>query len=218
MKVLLAPMLAPGHGVGHLRRCLDLAERLGESAAFVTGVEEHEPLADMIGAWPRVRAGAGECALVVADRFKTSRGAYLRLAAMGPVVGIDEGGPARQWMSALVDTPLLLGNLDAAGLLDLPPRRSRPGPASIERVLVSFGGEDPAGITGPVVHALLEQRLFEARQITLVQGPRFAPARWPEGVRVLVSPHRLRDRLHEYDLVVTAFGLTCFEALRELIL
>ncbi len=46
-----------------------------------------------------------------------------------------------------------------------------------------------------------------------MQGPRFAETRWPDGVAVLLRPDRLRDRLHEYDLVITAFGLTCFEAL-----
>ncbi len=215
MTVLLAPLLAGGRGTGHVRRCLDLAERLGDRAAFVTGLDAEEPLAGMLGSWPRVAAGSrvNGGALVVADRFRTGRDAYLRLAAMGPVVGIDEGGPARRWMSLLIDTPLRGGAAAASALLELPPRRRPVPPARFERVLVSFGGEDPAGITGPLVRLLLSRRMFAPGQITIVQGPRFAETRWPDGVAVLVSPERLRDRLHEYDLVLTAFGLTGFEAL-----
>ncbi len=219
MNVLLAPLLARGHGTGHLRRCLALAERLGGRAAFVTGVDPEEPMADSLAAWPRVRAGAaGQApALVVADRRATDLAAYRRLAAMGPVVGVDEGGPARRWMSFLIDTPLsgrTGANLRSASFLDLPQRRRGPGPAAIRQVLVSFGGEDPAQLSSPVAAALVEQRLFEPRQITVVRGPCFAGAAdWPAGVQVLESPENLRERLHQYDLVLTAFGMTCYEAL-----
>jgi 2-polyprenyl-3-methyl-5-hydroxy-6-metoxy-1,4-benzoquinol methylase len=218
MKVLLAPLLVRGGGTGHLRRCLDAAGRLAGRAAFVTGIDGDEPLADSLGAWPRVAAGAtaGGPALVVADRRRTSASAYRRLRALGPVVGIDEGGPARRWMTCLIDTLPFGGrgaNLQGLDLLDLPERRRPAGNGPPRRVLVSFGGEDPAGLSLPVLRDLVRGGLFAPGQIAVVQGPRFEPVDWPAGISVLVDPPRLRDLLHEYDLVLTSFGLTCYEAL-----
>jgi 2-polyprenyl-3-methyl-5-hydroxy-6-metoxy-1,4-benzoquinol methylase len=158
-----------------------------------------------------------------------------------PVVGLDEGGPARRYCSYLIDTfPAYRqrhsANLAALSLMDLParpsmgrravgqstpPQRSERSP--VERkplvrippgnVLISFGGEDPADLSSLLLELLLHRGFFEPRQITVVQGPYFKRRRWPEGVNVLRNADDLKSMLGAYDLLFCSFGLTTYEAL-----
>jgi 2-polyprenyl-3-methyl-5-hydroxy-6-metoxy-1,4-benzoquinol methylase len=79
------------------------------------------------------------------------------------------------------------------------------------KILVSFGAEDPAGLSLPAVRALAAA--FSGK-ITLV-APAWDPGEGavPPGVRVLGALPGLKERFAEYDLLVTHFGLGAFEAL-----
>ncbi|MDR1108380.1 MAG: class I SAM-dependent methyltransferase [Spirochaetaceae bacterium] len=172
-----------------------------------------------------------EWALIIVDRFKTSPEELRIWSAWGPLLGLDEGGPGREGFDFLLDLlPGLPGralpNNAAPELLPLPKTR-RPsfftaryageGPVSGGipaplKVLVSFGAEDPAGLSLPAARALINPPITE---ITLLLGGLNKDAAPPEqpGLRVLRNPGELRERLAGYDLVVTHFGLTAFEAL-----
>jgi 2-polyprenyl-3-methyl-5-hydroxy-6-metoxy-1,4-benzoquinol methylase/spore coat polysaccharide biosynthesis predicted glycosyltransferase SpsG len=83
------------------------------------------------------------------------------------------------------------------------------------RVLISFGQEDAAGLGLAAAAALAAKNARGLLDITLLRGaldPRRAvPA--PEGVRAPGTIPRLGERLAEYDLLVTHYGITAFEAL-----
>ena len=89
-----------------------------------------------------------------------------------------------------------------------PPSRGAP-----RRILVSFGGEDPAGLTSRMLDALVSRLGVSRERLTVVEGPLFRRHEWPQGIAVLRSPERLADLLAGFDLVITSFGLTTFEAL-----
>jgi SAM-dependent methyltransferase len=145
---------------------------------------------------------------VVLDKFQTSLEEAASWSALAPLIGIDEGGPGRNSFEFLID---LLPprrrrvsdppNSSDPSLLPLPLNR-RPSFTDRGRplrVLVSFGAEDAAGL-GPRVAGALEK----------VAGPC--------GLAIaLVKPDspipRLRERLADYDVLVTHFGLAAFEAL-----
>ena len=178
--------------------------------------------------------------LVVLDR-RSSAVEQLRRFSPTPVVGLDEGGPARRYCSYLIDTfPTYRqkhgANLAALSLLDIPARRpagsraERPAahtgltqtgptqPRPLVRippnsVLISFGGEDPADLSGRLLELLLGKRCFQPRQITVVQGPYFQRQHWPAGITVLRNPADLKSMLGAYDLLFCSFGLTTYEAL-----
>lgn len=188
--------------------------------------------------------------LVVFDRKTTPLELFFVLARECCSIGIDEGGPARRYMSYLFDILPFDdrghgANESGAGFLELPsavksrPVLTDPGtPGSISgssnpagknagrgephsgtnrrsafgRVLVTFGGEDPAGLTEKTVRALVRHRLLEPGALTAVKGPLFRQLSVPEGVSVLESPRDLRERLAEFDLVITSFGITAYEA------
>jgi 2-polyprenyl-3-methyl-5-hydroxy-6-metoxy-1,4-benzoquinol methylase len=175
---------------------------------------------------------------IILDRFKTSPDDYAYWAALGPLIGIDEGGPCRERFDFLLD--LLPGppgasppNYFLPGLLTLPGKRkesffSSGGEFSAERpvkILVSFGAEDPQGLTVPAALALLPDNPNENGNVavTAVFGPRYNQDRGGAeehrrtlenaGITVMENIPGLGEYLGEFDLVITHFGLTAFEAL-----
>ncbi|MDR1565881.1 MAG: methyltransferase domain-containing protein [Treponema sp.] len=159
---------------------------------------------------------------IILDRFRTPVKEFAAWSALGPLIGIDEGGPCRKDFDFLID--LLPGfpgavqaNITAPALLRLP-RNRRPSffparefsPQNRFRVLVSFGAEDALGL-GPAAARTLAAWAPGCLDIALAAPSRPGPL--PEGVRVLGRVPKLRDELAAYDLLVTHFGLTCFEAL-----
>jgi biotin carboxylase/2-polyprenyl-3-methyl-5-hydroxy-6-metoxy-1,4-benzoquinol methylase len=162
--------------------------------------------------------------LVVLDR-RASTEEQLRRFLPVPVLAIDEGGPARAFASYLIDAlPGLpregwcrwkVGqppNLQTLSLLELPERKGVLR-FPCRRVLVSFGGEDPADLSGALLETLLDRALLAPQSLTVVEGPFFRRHSWPPGVHVVRAPEALRQLLPEHDLVFTSFGLTTFEAL-----
>lgn len=145
---------------------------------------------------------------VVLDNRESDRYLYDKLADIAPVIAIDEGGFARSYASYLID---ILPNLTITkpnhfnpGLLNLPDKqRESPGR---KKILVTFGGQDPYFLTGRVVDSLKES--FD---LTTVIGPLFKTRDF--GVKKIDNPESLKDILHKYDLVITSFGLTAYEAI-----
>jgi 2-polyprenyl-3-methyl-5-hydroxy-6-metoxy-1,4-benzoquinol methylase len=117
-------------------------------------------------------------------------------------------------------------NRNAPAFLPLPKNRRHP-PFTFQespplRILVSFGAEDPRRLSVPTVKALLPppDRLTGDVEITLVQGGlnRDSLEKIMNDAGCSVTVRRdvpnLREELARFDLVVTHFGLTAFEALR----
>jgi 2-polyprenyl-3-methyl-5-hydroxy-6-metoxy-1,4-benzoquinol methylase len=244
VKVLLVPSIRAAMGSGHLRRCLHLARIFGPDSAVLLEALEHalgsgpgllrgvapprgsaaQTLLDPLGLDPapcRIleRYDAAEpWDLVILDRRRSEVEQVSRFSPV-PVVGLDEGGPARLYCSYLIDTFPTWGqkhgaNLAASSLLDLPLRRAESRPRiPPDRVLISFGGEDPADLSSRLLGILLGRKFFEPRQITLVQGPYFRRRQWPAGITVLRNPPDLKSTIGSYDLLFCSFGLTTYEAL-----
>lgn len=219
--VLLSPDLRYGRGTGHLMRCLEIASRRPDRYVLhipnppAPGNRSREELThlDGLGAarvesrpapWPDYEA-------VVYDRRSAEAA---ELCEQSISIGVDLGGTARARADYLLDSlpmPRTFGrpNRFASGLRSAPHRR-RETPDEIQSVLLSFGGEDPTGLTGTLAAKL--RRAFRSLHVTLVKGPANNTS-MPPGFDVLVAPSNLKERLADYDLVVTSFGLTAFEAL-----
>ncbi|MCF7937250.1 MAG: methyltransferase domain-containing protein [Spirochaetales bacterium] len=85
-------------------------------------------------------------------------------------------------------------------------------PAIGTRILISFGGDDPAGLTEKTARALHDRGIDMQRQVTIATGARYSgeiPAGYFEH---LDSPTSLRELIAGYDLVITSYGLTAYEA------
>jgi len=166
---------------------------------------------------------------IVLDRFKTPRKEFDFFSGFAPVIGIDEGGPFRNRFDFLIDLlPSIReakANLFSPALLSLP-RNRRPvdtgetTPGSPFRILISFGAEDSVGL-GIAAARSLSGFLARAKaerpfEITLVSPipPHNTQYEIEElfGITVLGRIPYLGERLAEYDLFVTHFGIGAFEA------
>lgn len=102
--------------------------------------------------------------------------------------------------------------------LQLPHHRREEFPSRISKILVSFGAEDAHGLSLPLLRGLLDR--YPECQISLVIGPRnknipeeTKQKLLQQGVQVLEAPENLSEKIFTYDLVITHYGLTAFEAL-----
>jgi 2-polyprenyl-3-methyl-5-hydroxy-6-metoxy-1,4-benzoquinol methylase len=197
----------------------------GRTAIFVPGMEDRPELYRLVEELrppgtgiirdPRELA-KGSWDFTIWDRRETDTEELRRWISLGVPVGIDEGGAARQIFPILVDTfpiPPEQGspNIADPGFLPQPAHRREP-PESFKRVLISFGGEDPARLTEKMTAWLLDEGRFSPEDLTVVIGPLFGDRTVPEGVGTLQSPENLAELLADYDLVFTSFGLTAYEA------
>ncbi len=237
--ILLVPSVSKGNGSGHLVRCLSLARALGARASVYVPESPEEgsrgacwTAAELSLSYARELAGASLLTalpsasrrspwdLIVLDRRATSLPELAAWERYAPVLSIDEGGEARQRAQYLLDIlprhPRAGGgepNRASRGLLDLP-RNRRAKPREFRRILVSFGGEDGYGLTLSLARILLAEGLALPEDLTIVSGAlrRGAPPLGLDGVTVLGPVQDLKEHLARYDLVLTQFGLTAFEA------
>ena len=146
--------------------------------------------------------------LLILDNRESDLELYNTLKKIAPVVGIDEGGSTRDYVPYLID---ILPNLQKTeanysniGLLDLPNKEQKIN--GDQSILITFGGQDPYNLTQVAVN-----KLKDKYDITTVIGPLFSIKDF--GVKKIEHNNNIKDQLRNYDLVVTTYGLTAFEAI-----
>ncbi|MDR1748286.1 MAG: methyltransferase domain-containing protein, partial [Spirochaetaceae bacterium] len=232
--VLCVPSVVQGRGTGHIRRCVSIASALGGDILIPenSGISNIAELlvSPALGDTAlledfRIRntpGRAGEYSLIVADLFSMERdgdragvpGAR-ELSSLAPLAALDEGGKFHCYCDYLADIIpsseiSRRANSVNPGFITLPRNRREAFPARIDRVLVVIGGEDPAGFTVPA--ALTFASLGCDVDAILNAVPPGASVSSASPVRWLKEVPCLREKLAEYDLVVTHYGFTAFEA------
>lgn len=219
--VLFYPSTEKGHGTGHLRRCLKLA---AETKSFVyvpenSGLAETENLvkeaiynglseAQIIRKFPEVN----EFALIVTDLFKSDSQVMEKLRGCAMVASLDEGGESHLLSDYILDVIPSYNlsrpsNLNEPAFIERAANKKAEKVCRINKILVCVGGEDPSCLCN------LAAKFFSktGTEITVVSSG-VAEENKIEGVTYCSSIPGLKDKLYEYDLVVTHYGLTAFEA------
>ncbi len=239
ISILLIPSVGRGNGTGHLRRCIELAVKFHNhpeiKCALYTGLPylDHDQYSDQ-EIQKLITAKKAEPLeiidsinpedwdICIFDERETSAKKLHNFSGKTLSIGIDEGGNARDYFDYLIDILPNMEesepNISSVGFLNLP----EPANSSSERffnlkaddrILISFGGEDREGLSLKMITMIDDAGIFKTEQLTVVKGPMFSGQSFPESVNVLDCPPDLRMLIPEYDLVVTSFGITCFEAL-----
>jgi len=178
--------------------------------------------------------------MIILDRFRTPAKEFsfwsgLSERSSAALIGIDEGGACRNRFDFLIDLLPCINkikpNISAPRLLPLPKTRISPnasfntsinnanasmnkGEGKTLRVLISFGAEDSAGLGPSAAQALARQKAASTLEITLIAPLPLSSGFWeaPANVSVIGKIPDLRERLSDYDLLITHFGLGAFEA------
>jgi len=228
--ILIVPCCEEGRGGGHINRCITLTNDLrsiGREAYFYLQKKTDKitnllQLKNFNTSWiinkEEINRPFG---LVILDRFQTPREEFLNWKKLATVIGIDEGGTCRDYFDFLID--ILIpenfekpsANITCWQLLDLPKKikTEQDGKNTKLRILISFGQEDAAGLGFSAIKKLAKCNLKDA-EITLLRGGlNKSEYQIPDYVKTLDSIPNLADHLHEYDIVITHYGITTYEAL-----
>lgn len=218
-------------GLGHLKRMFRLANFFSEDfRIFFSLKDEDEDALRLIHAEKHlyvpyenldsITQVEGVFDRVITDVRDTTVREMEQYLKYGPVYSIDDlGGGGQLPFANIRMLPSLVNhknfNFDGVSYLLLDPfllkqERIRSGSARIKKILVTFGGSDPARLTQKILSALTG-RGFE---VTAVVGPFFnGKVIFPPDCEGVYSPDSLFSYIKDSDLVITSYGMTLMESL-----
>ncbi|MBD5433959.1 MAG: methyltransferase domain-containing protein [Treponema sp.] len=233
--VLFVPSVRAGRGTGHLRRCLDLAKKIGgfvyiESnsdlkecdaileEAVERGLNEFQIIRPAKNAddfsIEKMLAHSATWDLIVADLFKSEKSQLQKLSALGSLCSIDDGGEcdAADFLLDIIPSYNLrrAPNLQNPALVPLPKNRKSARSDSVKNALVAIGGEGNVEISLSAARALSKNKIDVT--VILPGELSFEKKFGDEKIKIVPSVCDLRERLCEYDLIFTHYGFTAFEA------
>ena len=221
--IVYVPSVTKGRGTGHLHRCL--------SAAIMTKGFVYIPKDSSLAEIPQILSEYFEKGLdknqiitelpdqtfapvIVTDCFKMSQEDARAFYKCKKLISIDEGSDYTQNCDYLLDIIpsydcVRIPNTFDTSYIEKPVNVRNTKSLNIEKVLVCIGGEDPAGLTVPAVRSLA--KVLPGARITAIVSN---VEKYKEMVQINFIPpvENLKEKIYEYDLVVTHYGLTAFEA------
>ncbi|MGN0730051.1 cytidylyltransferase domain-containing protein [Treponema sp.] len=228
--VVLIPSLKKGHGTGHLRRCLELAVE----NKWDLYMPDNADLTQRLDILEKYKARGlkdfqivekindfSEYSLAVVDMFCSDTEFIGSVAAAVPVVGIDEGNLTNEYAEYLVDVlPRLNSNRNVnfynPSFIPMPEKKRSSFPSKINTALVCVGGEDPAGLLFKSAVSLAENKVHvfavASSENSAIEIEKNIPGDLKKFITVSAPVENLKNELFKYDLVVTHFGFTAYEA------
>ena len=222
--LVLIPSCVKGHGTGHLRRCLSAA--IGNS--FFVYIPKNKTLQETNFLLEEYFAKGLESSqiieelpdetykpIIVTDTFEIEKDQLENYKNAKSLISIDEGSQFCDYSDYLLDIipPFELNrkaNIFDSSLIERSNNRKdfKKTPSDFSTILICLGGEDPAGLSIPAINTF--SKLYPNAKITALLSKE--PGKLPENVEYKKSICNLKDHVYEYDLVVTHYGLTAYEA------
>ncbi len=226
-KILFIPSARRGNGTGHIKRCSLWASSLPVQNFYIPSGPEIIPdtqIEELTGGCSEkkmFRNNPGEdWDLLILDNRSTEKDSLHSDLGNIPLVAVDEGGRLRDTAPYLLD--ILPGiykqnaNCEGLNLLNLESREEHSSAGKrlpdLKKVLVSFGGEDPADLSSGLADAVRSGASGQTWQI--VQGPAFHKniSHTGENVSIIKKPDSLKQHIRDCDIVLCSYGITAFEA------
>ena len=129
------------------------------------------------------------------------------------IIAIDEGGPYRDEIPYLIDilplpSKFSAPNIRSVSFLDLPEKGEY---SKNNKILVSFGGEDPAHLTELLTKFISQTSDHFISKCHIVLGPLYKGKLPDSRFHIIQSPRTLKDIIPRYSGVICSFGLTAYE-------
>ena len=227
--VVLVPSVIKGHGTGHLRRCLSAALKGGffvyipeDSTLKEADSIIEEYLASGLSKNQIITSIPDESYLpaIITDTFELTEKQLKELSKNRSFISIDEGSKYTDYCDYLLDIiPSYkcnrLANKTEPGFITMPEnvRTESVHDKKINKVLICLGGEDPSNLTVPAAQAFRNK--FPDAKITAIisnEDNPYIDYAGGQNIEFVKPIAGLREKLYEYDIVVTHYGLTAFEA------
>ena len=229
--LVMVPSVVKGHGTGHLRRCLSAAQQGG----FFVYIPDDKTLAETDSIVKEyIEAGLSANQIIntipdetylpaiITDTFELTENQLKELSKNRSLISIDEGSRYTDYCDYLLDIiPSYKCDRPAnkcdSGFIEMPENvrtdSDDDDKKKIEKVLICLGGEDPANLTMPAAQAF-RKRFPEAKITAIISHEDNPYVDYAGGTNIeFIKPVAgLREKLYEYDIVVTHYGLTAFEA------
>ncbi len=231
--VILVPSVVKGHGTGHLRRCISAALEshffvyipkdytLEETQSileeyYLLGLEKNQIISTI--------PDESYLPVIITDTFELTENQLAELSKNRSLISIDEGSNYTDYCDYLLDIIpsykiMRQANTTDSGYIVKPENVKKElalidGTKKIEKILVCLGGEDPSSLTMPAVTAF--HKKFPDSKITAVisnESNPYLDYAGGENIEFVKPIAGLREKLYDYDIVVTHYGLTAFEAM-----
>lgn len=227
--VILVPSVIKGRGTGHLRRCLSIARENNYfiyipqdaslegtvklvSDAISNGVDE----TNVIDKLPDETLSP----VIITDTFELTKNQIESFSNCNSLISIDEGSDYSDYCDYLLD---IIPSIKKRIVNKIEPdfitkplnvRENQSEKNNYEKILVCLGGEDPAKLTIPAVKAV--SSCYPEAMITAVYNnsdKSYVSYSGGEKIEFVEEIENLREKVFEYDLVLTHYGLTAFEAM-----
>lgn len=235
--VILIPSVVKGHGTGHLHRCLNAA--LNKSFfVYIPKDKSLEETDSIINDYLQIGLKENQIIyqlpdesynpIIVTDTFKLRKEQINPLETSKFLVSIDEGSTFADYCDYLVDIIPSFDlqrnpNIFDSSFIQLPKNKKSKNEKSknekskmvdsIKKILICLGGEDPSSFT--ISTTTIVQKVFpSAKIVAIMSKEQNLPKDYPNSQKVefVKTIQNLREKLFEYDLVITHYGLTAFEA------
>lgn len=218
--ILFIPETDRARGSGHLSRILFYIERCFPHAHILIAADARSTarirLPSAISEKQIVSAHSRDASYraVVVDRFKVTRADYRAYKQIAPIVcALDVRGSGNRYCEYIIDTlPRISyppGNYRSTCFLPLLPVRQRRR-AAASTALIYFGGRRKRRLMCNAIHYATTVLKCARPNITVVLS-HGEPTQY-RAVQYLFAPQSLQAILHRFQYVITAFGLTAFEA------
>lgn len=228
--VVLMPSVEKGHGTGHLHRCLNAAVKnnsfvyipesktLLETDSIVddylkNGLKKYQIIADL--------PDETYAPVVIADTFKVNEQQLKLVQNAKAFITVDDGSEYQDYPDYVLNVIPSIKNNSNANLMNPEfietPVNKHKTPVSAEnlnKVLICFGGEDPAGLSSKILNSIVN--VLPESEITVIVSEKtkseFESKVNNSLVQISGPVSNLKEKLYNYDLVITHYGLTAFEA------
>jgi 2-polyprenyl-3-methyl-5-hydroxy-6-metoxy-1,4-benzoquinol methylase/spore coat polysaccharide biosynthesis predicted glycosyltransferase SpsG len=232
-KILFVPRIEKGKGGGHLIRCSAYVQELRdakiEANIFISKenlesfmMKELSSLLTINSEWIiSSHPEKYDWSFIILDNFQSSEDEYAYWKNIAPLIAIDEGGPQRDSFDFLIDIlPKLSGgskaNISRPSFLALPKNRRQHFADSFDdtiplKVLIVFGAEDARNMGLLLANTLAS---IDDAIIDVVCKKSFLnQTSSPQNINFIQPFSGLKETLHQYDLIVTHYGIAAFESI-----